>query len=1456
MAVSASAVVAGTAASTALLGGSVAASMGRSIARAAPDVSALTRAAAGVAIEAMGGPPARRNSTNGPRRWIEVRGLGGEHTSAIATDVLAAVRATPGVRAAFLNRTLARLVVTVDTAGPSVAELCRIVADAEQRDRTRAARQHPTSLPGDDALLMGRMVAAAAATAGLGLSLTGSLLRLPRLPDLVAVPPTLADHLPRLRRELECRLGPEGTDVLFGFVNAAAAALTLSPTAAAAEAATRTMLAAEAWNGRLTWSRHEPGLGSQPVPDDAASTPRSIPSPPEGPAERYANRIGLAGIGAGAVVGLLSRNLDTAGAAALAAVPKPLRTVREAFGCAMNGGLTAHHNALVLRPRALRTLDRVDAIMIDPRALYTDELMVSRVLGVQNSLRTHAWEAVRAALDDDGLKPGWHKLADIPGAGSSGKALISPVRDPFAAAVLTEARRGHPRVFSLDDDSLRSLAQGFDKLYPSGGSDESIDDAVAAAVAELKAGGATVALLTTSQMRAAHRSDVTIGVLRNRHPPPWGTDVLVSDLTGAWRVLHALPAARAATDSAVRLSASASAIGALMLIPSVPGRSSASVNVGMAASLWFGFRAGAKVFRDAVPEPETGHDWHGLPVAEVQRLLPRPPDEHPEEPSAWWQKLPRVRVLQGATVASWGLVRDFADEMRTDLSDPITPLLATGALASALLGSPLDAVLVGGVLLVNAALSAEQQLHAERILDRLLAVQDPPARRRVGPLDARRREKVPAKRLRPGDIIEVHADEVVPADARLLHASNVEVDESTLTGESLPVSKQTEPTPGAPLAERTCMLYAGTTMVAGTAVAVVTAVGSRSEMRRVLAMAPRKLQEIGLQRQLRRITRRALPVSVAGGGLVGLLSMSRGTPLREAVSSAVTLVVAAIPEGLPLVATLAQQAAARRLTGESVLIRNPHSIEALARLKVVCFDKTGTLSENRLKVKVVRPTTGFTPGQVLDAALSTSYTRHTHRVDHATDDAIHRAADDPSVRGDGSQPRPRLTRDAFLPFQSGRPFAAALVGIWLTIKGSPEVLSSALLHDDEPLTQQIDEMAANGLRVLAVAERQLSPDQAAAAAADPDLLETLCTSGLTPIGLLGLADTPRPMAQSVLKALADRDIGVRLITGDHPTTAAVIAQELGIDVTAEQVITGSDWEALSADQRTEAVASRLVFARMTPEHKIDVVQTLERSGLVTAMVGDGVNDAAAIRAASVGIAVAVRGSDAARTAADVVLLDERIEALLDALDEGQQLWRRVQSAVSMLLGGNLGEVCFALISTILTGRSVLNARQMLLVNMLTDALPAAALAVSPQASTDGVDRGEAAMWRAIGIRGASTTIGATLGWLMASLTGTPRRAATVALIALVSTQLAQTLVDSHGPLVVMTTVGSLAMLAVVVTTPGLSHVFGCTPVGPLAWGQALLAAAAASSASALAPDLLARASENVRGRIIGGEWAG
>ncbi|WP_435405139.1 cation-translocating P-type ATPase [Mycolicibacterium parafortuitum] len=1399
------------------------------------------QAAAAITVEALGGHPAKRSSRLNSHHWIEICGLSGPDADAIADEVLAAVQAVEGVKSAEINRSVARIVVTTEPDGPA-EDLPKVVAAAERRVRTVPCgdRHRPLTLPGDDVLLAARTLGALAAAVGFGLSVSGNALHVPKGPELLSVVPTMAANVPLLRRQLERRLGRDSTDLLLSLLNAAASALTASPTSAAAETATRTLLCAEAWDARLAWRRHEPRLATHPP--DGGLPDRGTLEWDYGPAERYSERIGEVGLAAAAVIGALTRNPTIAGSAALVTAPKPSRAVREAFGAAMTRGLTGRHDAVVVHPRALRHLDRLDAIVIDPRVLHTGDLTVSRIVGVENSRRTKAWSAVRAALGDGGLSAGWHKLSTIPGAGRTGRALVSPVRDPFASAVVAEARRTRPRVVSVADDGLRSLAQGFDRLYPVDGS---LDDALAAAVAGLKADGATVALVTTADMSANQDTDLTIGLERPGSAPPWGADVFVPDLLSIWRILHSLPAARAVSAKGVRLSVSATALGALMLVPGVPGSGPESVNVGVVAALWSGFTTGTKVFRDPPPEPDATHDWHAMPVAEVQRLLPRPPDELPSTTTGLTD-IAAVRALGHAGTWTWQVARDFVAEMRANLADPITPLLATGAVASALLGSPLDAVLVGGVLLANAALSAEQQLHAERTLRRLMAVDEPLARRRICPSGQGGREEVPANRLRPGDVIEVHADEVVPADARLIEAVNIEVDESTLTGESLPVPKQVEPTPGAPLAERACMLYEGTTLVAGTAIAVVTTVGPRTEMRRALAMAPEMSREVGLQRQLSRLTKRALPFSVGSGALVGLLSLARGTPVREAIASAVALTVAAVPEGLPLVATLAQLAAARRLTSESVLVRNANSIEALARLDVVCFDKTGTLSENRLRIKAVAPVDGFSEEQTLDAALSTIFVQPGHRAHHATDDAIRRAVHPDEDGADTTA----VERDAFLPFQAGRPFAAAIVGTRLTIKGAPEVLASALTRANGPVVAAIDAMAAKGLRVIAVAERDLTPKQAAAAAADAAAFEELCRTDLTLIGLLGLADTARESARHVLTELDRRGIGVRLITGDHPLTATVIAGELGLDVSAEQVMTGTEWENLSAEERADAVASHIVYARMSPEHKIDVVQTLERIGLVTAMVGDGANDAAAIRAASVGVGVAARGSDPARTAADVVLLDGRIEALLDALDEGKQLWRRVQSAVSLLLGGNTGEIAFALITSVLTGRSVLNARQMLLVNMLTDALPAAALAVSPQTDTTGeVDLDEAAMWRAIGVRGAATTAGASAAWVMASVTGTRQRASTVALIGLVSTQLAQTLVDSRSPLIVVTAVGSFATLAGIISVPGVSQVFGCTPVGPVGWGQAFAATAGATLLAKAAPELLSRATDTVRQRL-------
>ena len=412
-----------------------------------------------------------------------------------------------------------------------------------------------------------------------------------------------------------------------------------------------------------------------------------------------------------------------------------------------------------------------------------------------------------------------------------------------------------------------------------------------------------------------------------------------------------------------------------------------------------------------------------------------------------------------------------------------------------------------------------------------------------------------------------------------------------------------------------------------------------------------------------------------------------------------------------------------------------------------------------------------------------------------------------------------------------------MFGDELTVKGAPEVVLAACNDVGPDIDNTVRQLAAEGLRVIAVARRRLTPQQAQLVAEDEDAIADLAGGELTFAGFLGLSDTPRAEAPALLAALAEREIGIRLITGDHPITATAIARELGMSVTADQVISGADWDALSRKDQERVVTERVIFARMSPENKVQVVQTLERAGKVCAMVGDGANDAAAIRAATVGIGVVARGSDSSSVSADVVLVDARIEALLTAIEEGRELWRRVQAAVSVLLGGNAGEVAFAIIGAAITGNSPLNTRQLLLVNIFTDALPAAALAVSKPSGpvqTEGRGPDEQALWRAVAIRGATTAAAATAAWAMAGVTGRPQRASTVALVALVSAQLGQTLLDSRTPLVVLTAGGSLAVMGTLISIPGVSQLLGCTPLGPLAWAQALGSAGAATAAVAVA----------------------
>jgi len=886
------------------------------------------------------------------------------------------------------------------------------------------------------------------------------------------------------------------------------------------------------------------------------------------------------------------------------------------------------------------------------------------------------------------------------------------------------------------------------------------------------------------------------------------------------------------------------------------------------AALLSGTFAARQVLRQPAPRPVLHTPWHALEPDEVLgRLAPAGPPVAAGAPGVVEPPLRSALALPGSVFAPVsGLMRN----VRAELADPLTPVLATGAAASAVIGSPVDALLVGGVLAANAVISGAQRLRADRALRALLLDQRLTARLAGGAAPA---VQVAASALRPGQLIDLQAGDVVPADARLVDVPGLEIDEASLTGESVAVGKQTQATPGAELPDRACMVYEGTIVLAGTGRAVVVAVGPATEAGRALSLAGQAGAPAGMQARLEELTRRGLPVTLLGGAAVTGLALLRRQPLPRAIASGVSVAVAAVPEGLPLVATVAQLGAARRLSARGVLVRSARTVEALGRVDTVCFDKTGTLTEGRLRLaRVAGLSQQWAPAapqarRVLRAAArACPQPQDGQPLAHATDQAILDAA---AQVLSPAPPGEDWTELSELPFQSDRGYSAALgrtTGkLRLVVKGAPEILLPRCTHqrDDSgkrPLDRAgrdqaaatLHALAGQGLRVLAVARRNVSDvlGELDEPTATRDLQELAgpeeLAEDLTLLGFVALADIPRPQAAGTLAALRAAGLATVMITGDHPVTAQAIAEGLGIP--AGRVVTGPEFAGLDEAARTELVVRAGVFARVSPEQKLRIIGALQRAGRVVAMTGDGANDAAAIRLADVGIGMAAHGSVSARSAADLVLTDPDVSLILDALVEGRAMWGRVRDAVSILLGGNAGEVAFTLAGTALAGRAPIGTRQFLLVNMLTDLLPSMAIALAGT-PTDPVERAEllaggvpslgAPLLRDIAVRGGTTAAGALAAWQVGRVTGTRRRASTIGLGALVGTQLGQTLlVGGRNPVVLATGVGSAAVLVGIIQTPGLSQFFGCAPLGPVGWLTVAGCSTAATVLSAVVPRLL------------------
>jgi cation-transporting ATPase I len=1569
--------------------GSAAASLGREAASRAGLASRTVSQGTRELLDLRPQRSRRRMWSGGNHAHIEVRGMTGRGPGhrRLAEDVRQRLRQLGGVHWAEVNAVTGRVFVAFDEGRVGVGDLLEAVRDVEEAHGTREENfswSRPV-YPTDSAPVGAAAVELAADCVAFGASVTGRLARLPAAPRGVRAVQALLELEPPLRRTLKRRIGPIGTDVVLALSAAALQGLSQGPAIPAVDGLYRLQLLGEALSRRAVWERREPELcrtaGALPA-EAPERTQRPAPRP-RGPIEEWNDQLGPGGLAAAGGVFALTRSPAQAADTILAAVPRAARLGRECFAATVGRDL-ARRGVVPLNAAAWRRLDRVSAVVLDSPLLCTDRPQIlaaeaapdagiasadlwqaaTEALGGR-SMRDLAgdgpWDSAGLRLEHDpgggdpgggdpgggdpggGVEPGGVRLRLHRGDHLLGTVTVSGQLAPLAEAVLEAARSSGARLLLTRHAGAAALLPRVDEVLDA-------DRSLAEEVRRLQADGHGVLAVSGRADPALAAADVGVAVLPERvegQDPGdtcvcWSADVLCGPgLEDVWRILRATAAARPVSEGAVRLAKAGSTLGGLLALigqrPAARSHGLAPVYGAALIALARGSVAGFTATREAVPAPVAHVPWHALdPVHVLARLDERRASSGRQSPPARGPAaVARVRSAVAGVAGSSparGPLR-LASAVREELQDPMTPVLAVGAAASAIVGSGIDAILVAGVMAGNAVISGSQRIRAEGALQRLSVEQEVTARRlphsraddgarakAVAGLDSVPLKAVPAATLEPGDIIALRASDVVPADARLLSTVDLEMDESSLTGESAPVQKDVAATPLAPLAERSCMVFEGTTVLAGTAYAVVVATGETTEAGRASRAGGRAAPAAGLQARLGEVTSRALPATLVGGAAVTGLAMLRQLPLRQAVAAGVSVAVAAVPEGLPLVATVAQAAAARRLSRRGVLVRSSRTLEALGRVDVLCFDKTGTLTQGRLAVsRLASCTVDLDQADPAARRLLVAAARacppvdveHIRTVPHATDRAVLAAAAElagqPSGDTDADQgghadqsghPAWDWQLGAELPFETTRGYAASFGTDGgepiLVVKGAPEVvldLCSAAAEDragdgerghgdlghgdlghgelgdgerddgepgdGEPggsgratvaldadrrraAQEAVQRMAADGLRVLAVAERR---DRLPAEPGEvEDLVVEDLVADLTLLGFVGVADTPRPEAAEAVRRMAEEGVRPVMVTGDHPETAAAIARMVSIP--ADDVVTGTDLDRMTEQERVRRVAQASTFARVSPEQKLRIVEALRAGGHVVAMTGDGTNDAAAIRLADVGIGVAAAGSSSARSAADLVLADAGIGHIHDALLEGRGLWQRVRDAVSILVGGNAGEVAFMVLGTAVAGHAPIGVRQLLLVNVLTDMFPALATAVTPGRGDTGAPGPTSAtlgrlLVRAITVRGGATAFGALLAWTIGRYTGLPRRASSMGLAAVVGTQLGQTLLTGwHSPLVVGTALASAAVLVAVVETPGVSHFFGCTPIGPVAWTVVMAASAAGTLVAAAAPRLL------------------
>jgi Ca2+-transporting ATPase len=715
------------------------------------------------------------------------------------------------------------------------------------------------------------------------------------------------------------------------------------------------------------------------------------------------------------------------------------------------------------------------------------------------------------------------------------------------------------------------------------------------------------------------------------------------------------------------------------------------------------------------------------------------------------------RLEEIGRVSPW---RQFASQF----TEFIVLVLIAAAVVSGILQEWMDAIAILVIVVLNAILGFVQQYRAERALEALKKMAAPLAR----VIRDGETRSVPAEELVPGDVIALEMGDLVPADARLLEDHLLQVDEASLTGESVPVKKRAHVvlSEDAPLGDRCNMVYSSTVVSYGKGTAVVTDTGMRTELGKIAHL----VQTVGreqtpLQEQLDRLGKLLVYGCLVVVAVVFGLGLWRGVPPVEMFLTAVSLAVAAIPEGLPAVVTIALALGMRRMVQRNALIRKLPSVETLGSATIICTDKTGTLTQSEMTVRNI----GLL-GRTIDVTGEGYDPEGDFRVDGRPIDQseadlqlalkIGVLCNNASLRrtdGDGS--RWRIVGD---PTEGALLTAAGKAGLWRSdleteysmleelpfdsnrkrmttiwrdsdggstayVKGAPDVIVGLCTRvqdngrvrpandeDRERLLSLNNHLAGEAMRVLAVAYRDLEDESA-----EPTVAEV--ERELVFAALLAMKDPPRPEAKEAIATARRAGLEVVMITGDHKSTAVAIAKELELYRDGDIAFTGPELDVIDDERLSEVVEKVRVYARVSPEHKLRIVRAWESQGHIVAMTGDGVNDAPALKEAHIGIAMGITGTDVSKEASDMILTDDNFASIVAAVEEGRAIFDNIRRFVHFLVSCNIGEVLAMFLASLLGLPLPLLPIQILWVNLATDSLPALALGVEP-AEPGGMER--------------------------------------------------------------------------------------------------------------------------------------